>query len=53
MGNKPPLCRSMTSIQITRETKTRLAGFGKKGDTYEDIIIRLMDQMERKKKALK
>jgi len=36
----------MTSIQITRETKARLARLGKKGETYESIIIWLMDSID-------
>jgi len=31
-----------TSIQVSKETAQRLAALGKKGDTYEAIIIRLL-----------
>ena len=43
--------RGMTSIQLTRETKARLASLGSKKDTYEDIIKRLIDQQNRKKES--
>jgi hypothetical protein len=32
-----------TSIQISRELQKTLASFGKKGETYEDIIRRLIN----------
>ena len=34
--------RKLTSIQISEETKIKLAKLGQKGDSYEDIIIKLM-----------
>lgn len=33
-----------TSIQLSRETKARLDKLGIKGDTYDDILCRLLDQ---------
>ena len=33
-----------TSIQVTKETKDWLDKLGMKGDTYNDIVIRLLDQ---------
>jgi hypothetical protein len=32
-----------TTIQIDQKTKEKLASFGKKGETYQDIINRLYD----------
>lgn len=32
----------LTTIQLTRETQTKLLALGKKGDTYEDVILRLL-----------
>ena len=32
----------ITCIQITKETKSKLDDLGKKQDTYEDIIKRLL-----------
>ena len=32
-----------TSVNLTGETKDRLASLGRKGDTYEDIIKKLID----------
>ena len=37
-----------TTIQLEEETRDRLRGFGKKGESYDDIVIRLMDFFERK-----
>ena len=31
----------LTTIQLTRETQAKLLALGKKGDTYEDVILRL------------
>jgi len=31
-----------TTIQLTRETQGKLLALGKKGDTYEDVILRLL-----------
>lgn len=39
-----------TSIQLSVETKKRLDEIGHKGETYEDIILRLLDQQKRPKK---
>lgn len=32
-----------TTIQVSNETKEKIGSFGKKGDTYEDIIKKLYD----------
>ena len=42
-----------TSIQVTIETKERLVKLGKKDETYDDIIRRLLDQQGRNKRKLK
>lgn len=47
--DEPPVYRGITSIQITRETKARLAQLGEKGDTYEDIIKRFLNSPRPKK----
>ena len=31
-----------TNIQVSRSTRAALAEIGKKGDSYDDIIIRLL-----------
>jgi hypothetical protein len=36
-------------VQVSTETKTRLDNLGKKGDSYEDIIKKLLDQNEKRK----
>jgi hypothetical protein len=37
-----------TTIQLEEETRDRLKGFGKKGESYDDIVLRLMDFYEDK-----
>ena len=39
-----------TSIQVSQETKNRLTQLGLKGDTYDDIIRRLLDKHSKKSK---
>jgi len=36
----------ITTIQITKETKRKLEELGKKNDTYEEIILRLIERYE-------
>lgn len=38
-----------TTIAVFTYTKDRLNNFGGKGDTYDDILNRLMDYKEKKK----
>ncbi|KKN76187.1 hypothetical protein LCGC14_0372130 [marine sediment metagenome] len=38
-----------TTIAISSSTRTRLRTFGKMGDTFEDVLISLMDEKEKKK----
>lgn len=39
---------TMTTIAIREETKKRLDAVGNKGDTYEDVIVKLLDCCEEK-----
>ena len=39
----------LTSIQLTKGTKDELKAIGKKGDTYEAIILRLLKVSKGKK----
>ena len=39
---------SKTNIQVSRTTRNRLAELGKKDDSYDDIIIRLLNFYESK-----
>ena len=48
MSNAAALAK--TTIQLEEETRDRLKGFGKKGESYDDIVIRLMDNYEGKSK---
>lgn len=41
----------LTTIQLTRETQTKLLALGKKGDTYEDVILRLLTPASGKPKT--
>lgn len=38
-----------TSIQVSFELKAELVKLGNKGDTYEDIIKRLLEQLKQAK----
>ncbi len=40
-----------TSIQVSEDTKERLTKLGLKGDTYDDIITRLLNKHSRKSKS--
>lgn len=37
-------CRGITTIQISKETKELLRRIGRKGETYDQIIRRLIKQ---------
>jgi len=37
----------MSTIAISEGTKERLAAAGKKGDTFEDIVVKLLDFYDR------
>lgn len=34
-----------TTIQLSRSTKSKLTNLGKKGETYNDIILRLLEEL--------
>lgn len=34
-----------TTIQLSVETREKLKGLGKKGETYDDVIIRLIESV--------
>lgn len=36
----------ITSIRVRESTKTLLAAQGSKGESYEDIILRLIDKLQ-------
>jgi len=36
----------VTTIQVTPETRDKLKEVGKKGETYEQIIVRLLQEHE-------
>ena len=39
-----------TTLQLTEETKKRLDKIGHKGETYDDILSRLLDHQEKRSK---
>ncbi|MCD6241305.1 hypothetical protein J7K27_07300 [Candidatus Bathyarchaeota archaeon] len=39
-----------TSIRVRRETADMLKELGRKGETYDDIIRRLIDRVKRRRK---
>jgi hypothetical protein len=41
------LLTSLTTIQLQKETREELREFGKKGETYEDVIKKLMEIAKR------
>ena len=38
-----------TTIQLEEETREKLSGLGKKGESYDKIIQRLMQEVKKKK----
>lgn len=36
-----------TTIRITKTTKEKLKALGKKGDTYDDVISKLIGEIEK------
>jgi len=40
------ICMEETTIRITVETRDRLKKLGKKGETYDKIIRRLLDKQK-------
>ncbi len=44
------MSEDFTSIKISRETRDALKSIGKKGETYDDIVNRLLDRVLRRKK---
>ena len=38
---------TLTTIQVQKETREELREFGKKGETYEDVIKKLMEIAKR------
>ena len=43
----------MTTITITEEVKTQLNNIGKKGDTYNDVVLKIATHYEKKLKLSK
>ena len=47
------MAENMTTIQVSKETKSRLDCIGRRGETYNAIVCRLLSLHERNKKAIK
>lgn len=45
------MSEELTSIKIKKETRDVLKSVGKKGETYDDIINRLLDRVLRRKRS--
>ena len=41
----------VTTIKLKESTKTKLSGFGKKGETYDEILNKLVEIIEEKECA--
>lgn len=44
--------KGKTNVQITTETRDRLIALGGKGDSYEDVIKKLLDRVRSLEKRL-
>ena len=45
------MSEKLTSIKIRKETRDVVKSEGKKGETYDDIINRLLDRVLRRKRS--
>ena len=45
----PKARREMTTIQVSKETREMLKELGRKGETYDDIIRRLIELARKEK----
>jgi hypothetical protein len=42
-----------TTLKLKRSTRMKLADFGKKSETFDEIVLRLLDEVETCRKAVK
>ena len=42
--------KDITIIRVRKRTRDRLREFGKKGDTYDDVIWKLMDEAKKRER---
>ncbi|MBU2476696.1 antitoxin VapB family protein [Candidatus Micrarchaeota archaeon] len=42
-----PFNKKVTVIQLSPETRDKLKALGKKGETYEDVILRLIKKQKK------
>jgi hypothetical protein len=40
----------LTTIKLKTSTRAKLADFGKKSETFDQIVLRLLDEVEKKTK---
>jgi len=43
---EPGARRDLTTIPLTKKTRDRLRTFGRKGESYDALLNRMMDKME-------
>ena len=41
----------LTQIAVTKQTRERIKEYGKKGETYDEILNKLLDKIENKESA--
>ena len=46
MNVMSPMMSALTTIPLRRETRDRLKELGKKGETYDDVVLRILEQAE-------
>jgi len=45
------MAKDDSAIKVSKATKNRLEEHGKMGDTYENVIVKLLDMADANKKA--
>ncbi len=48
-ARKEKIKDEITSIRITKKTRERLARLGNKGETWDTLVNRLIDEVEKRK----
>ena len=51
MHNTIPHIMARTSIGVETETRERLLSYGRKGETYDELVNRLLDMIDIKGKS--
>lgn len=40
------MAEGITTIKISKATKERLANYGRMGDSYEDVLVKVLDRLD-------